>query len=65
MAQAICPCKDCYNRTITCHGVCEGYQAWKAERDEMNTNLRKAYESQYTCHPNKAQAIRMSLRRRK
>ena len=27
----ICPCKGCPERTITCHGFCERYQAWKAE----------------------------------
>ena len=30
------PCtKDCPNRTITCHGVCKRYQAWKEEQEKV------------------------------
>ena len=35
-----CPCKDCFNRTITCHGVCRRYQDWKKEHDDVNKWLR-------------------------
>ena len=31
-----CPCKGCEDRTILCHGRCDGYQQWKAEREEIN-----------------------------
>ena len=26
------PCHGCSERTIECHGICEKYQAWAAER---------------------------------
>ena len=31
-----CPCKGCDNRKLGCHGFCEGYKAWSAEREEVN-----------------------------
>ena len=31
-----CPCKDCDHRTLTCHGLCEGYKAWRNWKDEVN-----------------------------
>ena len=30
-----CPCKDCLDRTMTCHGVCDRYKAWKKWYEEM------------------------------
>ena len=26
------PCKDCIDRYFGCHGECDGYKAWQAER---------------------------------
>ena len=40
-----CPCKECDRRTVTCHGVCEGYQEWKkseAVRIEAERRAREA-----------------------
>ena len=31
-----CPCKECNDRTITCHSVCKRYTEWKGWRDEIN-----------------------------
>lgn len=31
-----CPCKNCGDRFIGCHGKCEKYKAWRAEYDEIN-----------------------------
>lgn len=36
-----CPCKDCTERTLTCHGVCEKYQEWKKEREAINEYNRR------------------------
>ena len=36
-----CPCKDCENRTITCHGVCKKYQDWKREDAKRKEWLRE------------------------
>ena len=45
----ICPCKDCPNRTIDCHGKCDGYQEWSKEnekaRDQRNEAIRLAFLS--------------------
>ena len=38
-----CPCRDCPNRTLTCHGFCKEYKAWKDWREEVNR--KKAAES--------------------
>jgi hypothetical protein len=27
--QTICPCKDCTNRVLSCHGKCKDYNDWK------------------------------------
>ena len=35
-----CPCKDCDHRTLTCHGFCKGYQAWKEELRQTKKWLR-------------------------
>lgn len=26
-----CPCKNCFDRKLLCHGQCKRYQEWKAE----------------------------------
>ena len=36
----ICPCKDCLDRTVTCHGVCQRYAEWKKEREQVSKWLR-------------------------
>ena len=42
-----CPCKGCFDRTVTCHGRCERYQTWKKEhemqlREEMEMRKNNA-----------------------
>lgn len=32
----ICPCKDCLDRTITCHTECDKYSKWREDLDERN-----------------------------
>ena len=39
-----CPCKDCFRRTVTCHGFCKEYKAWKAEADRRSETRLKARE---------------------
>ena len=34
-----CPCKDCFNRKLGCHGFCKDYQAWKEEHTRIKTGL--------------------------
>lgn len=36
-----CPCKGCDKRTLTCHGVCLEYEAWKIERAAINDYNRE------------------------
>ena len=36
-----CPCKECNNRTISCHGVCEEYKAWKKDHEDRTRWLRE------------------------
>lgn len=35
------PCKGCTERHPACHDNCEGYKAWKANREAENEHLRK------------------------
>lgn len=39
-----CPCRDCNNRTVTCHGFCEQYKEWKTWRDGLNVKVKKERE---------------------
>ena len=39
------PCRDCNDRHTECHSKCERYIKWKNERDELQTKIRKARES--------------------
>ena len=34
-----CPCKGCTDRTLTCHGVCDRYKAWKTEEADKKAWL--------------------------
>lgn len=31
-----CPCKGCTDRTVTCHAMCERFEAWKKGREAVN-----------------------------
>ena len=35
------PCKDCMNRTITCHVICQRYEEWKKENEKQKEWERK------------------------
>lgn len=37
-----CPCKGCYDRTITRHIVCRAYKEWKQELEKTNEQKIKA-----------------------
>ena len=39
-----CPCRDCADRTVTCHGFCEQYKGWKTWRDGLNVKVKKERE---------------------
>lgn len=36
------PCKDCQDRHEGCHGECERYKAYAAEREAINAKKREA-----------------------
>ena len=36
----VCPCKDCEDRTMTCHCVCGRYKNWKAYMERINAKKR-------------------------
>lgn len=40
-----CPCKGCTDRTLTCHGFCDEYKAWKAEREQVNARRNAEQEA--------------------
>ncbi len=42
------PCaKDCPDRSITCHGKCERYAAWKKEVDKQRIEERMRKKEYY------------------
>ena len=38
------PCKNCLDRTLTCHGVCRRYQDWKKEKAIENQWMKEKNE---------------------
>jgi hypothetical protein len=38
---AVCPCKDCKERFVTCHISCEKYKEWKKPLEEFKENRVK------------------------
>lgn len=36
-----CPCRDCFDRTVTCHGVCRKYKNWKLVLEEATIAKQK------------------------
>lgn len=36
-----CPCRDCTERILLCHGRCERYQAWKKEYESGKVDYRE------------------------
>lgn len=41
------PCYGCTDRSPGCHGSCEKYTAWKAEKDAKNAECMRIYEINY------------------
>ena len=37
------PCKDCSNRTPTCHSTCGAYKSWASEQSEAKRKSTDAY----------------------
>ena len=52
------PCYGCTRRTITCHGVCEDYQAYKKEREAINNDLRERKDFPYISEESKRKSWR-------
>lgn len=46
--QNIAPCKDCAERSPGCHGKCEPYQAWAAERRRITHKAAELSTIRYT-----------------
>lgn len=40
-----CPCKNCDHRKLNCHGACEGYKAWRDEKDKANRKKQQEHET--------------------
>lgn len=60
-----CPCKDCFNRTVTCHGLCSLYQEWK-EQHEAELEAKRAEQYRFSGTTQRALAAWMNkVRRRK
>ena len=37
-----CPCKACESRQLHCHAHCKKYEAYKAELEKINDDLKNA-----------------------
>lgn len=43
-----CPCKDCFDRTLTCHSGCKQYAEWKEWRESINQKRQQEQKSRDT-----------------
>lgn len=59
----MCPCKDCTNRTESCHSDCTEYVSWKKELNEMR---KQEYSEKlvYCAILDHKMKVKQSLRRR-
>lgn len=37
----VCPCKDCSNRKMGCHGSCAAYLEWSKKKQEENARIHE------------------------
>lgn len=37
----LCPCRDCNNRSATCHGTCEKYKEWSVENEKTRDKVHR------------------------
>lgn len=58
-------CRDCPDRTMTCHDTCERYRAEKAERDERRRKITEARTADYVTRDALFEGIARMKRRRK
>lgn len=42
----MCPCLECKDRVVGCHGTCELYKAWKTNVNRLNAIARKKKEKE-------------------
>lgn len=52
------PCKDCPDRSPTCHGVCEKYKKFRAKREAANARYREQMAAEETEITGKARRAR-------
>lgn len=57
-----CPCKDCTDRTLTCHGFCTRYKEWKEELEKKN-EARRTETARYAISDTKKKWLRKQARR--
>lgn len=51
------PCKDCPDRFLGCHGICEDYQNYKKEMGKFNKQRNKdGFPIHIFTHPPKGEA---------
>lgn len=46
----VAPCKNCPDRTITCHGSCEKYKSWVKSRELTNEQKAERLLDSYVAH---------------
>ena len=56
------PCKDCQERTITCHGFCQRYQEFKRQNEEY-VRLRDVERQKHYTNQSAQKAFWKKLKR--
>lgn len=59
------PCRDCNNRTATCHATCHEYSAWKKEYDALQAKVRAEKEMTWTLDEARESGYKRRRRRKK
>ena len=40
-----CPCRDCKEREVGCHGYCELYKLWSKENEQRKEKIHREIQS--------------------
>ena len=58
------PCKDCKERVLGCHSICEMYITYKKKHNDEMTAFHKERELDASIHYERDRRIRRAMKRR-
>lgn len=59
-----CPCKDCFDHTMTCHIFCKKYQEYRKRQDEIIKEKNELMQSTPFFSPQRKRKIWKEMKKR-